>query len=81
MSLEKGSGEEELDFIEDSFKARKDSQYYVNRAISDQNYQEIINRTPKFLVRCKSILLKLDENKIIEIRKKLSISLDKKQEH
>jgi len=81
LFLKEFFAEEELDFIEDSFKARKDSQYYVNRAISDQNYQEIINRTPKFLVRCKSILLKLDENKIIEIRKKLSISLDKKQEH
>jgi len=48
LFLKEFFAEEELDFIEDSFKARKDSQYYVNRAISDQNYQEIINSLAVF---------------------------------
>lgn len=62
--------EEELDFVEDSLKARIDSQYYVDRTVPDFQYKKIIKLAPEFLVKCKSILLKLNEKKINEIRKK-----------
>ena len=63
--------EEELEFLEDSFKARIDSQYYVNKKVSDQNYRNILDKTPDFLIKCKSIILKLNEKKIREIRENL----------
>ncbi len=60
--------EEELNFIEDSLKARIDSQYYIGRTVPDEQYNQMITRAPEFLVKCKSILIKLKEKKINEIR-------------
>ena len=60
--------EEEFDFTEDSLKARIDSQYYTDRTVSDEQYSEMIKKAPEFLVKCKSILIKLNEKKINEIR-------------
>lgn len=62
--------DEDFDFIEDSLKARIDSQYYVDRTVPDSQYNKMIKLVPEFLVKCKSILLKLNEKKINEIRKK-----------
>ena len=62
--------EKDLDFTEDSLKARIDSQYYVDRTVPDSQYNKMIKQAPEFLVKCKSILLKLNEKKINEIRKK-----------
>jgi len=61
--------EEELDFTEDSLKARIDSQYYVDRTVPDEQYHKMIKKAPEFLVKCKSILIQLNEKKINEIRK------------
>jgi uncharacterized protein (UPF0332 family) len=63
--------EAELEFLEDSFQARKDSQYYVNRDVPDEIYKSILENTPSFLVKCKSIISKLNEKKIKEIRGKI----------
>lgn len=62
--------EEEFDFAEDSLKARIDSQYYVDRTVPDSQYNKMIKLAPEFLVKCKSILVKLNEKKMDEIRKK-----------
>jgi len=61
--------EEELDFTEDSLKARIDSQYYVDRTVPDEQYNKMLKNAPEFLVKCKSILIKLNEKKINNIRK------------
>jgi len=61
--------EEEIDFAEDSLKARIDSQYYVDRTVPDEQYNKMIKKAPEFLVKCKSILVKLNEKKINSIRK------------
>ncbi len=60
--------EEELEFIEDSLKARIDSQYYIDRTIPDEQYNKMVDKTPEFLVKCKSVILRLNEKKIDEIR-------------
>lgn len=60
--------ETELDFIEDSLKARIDSQYYVNRTVLDEQHNKMIKKAPEFLVKCKSIIIKLNEKKVNEIR-------------
>ena len=67
--------EEEFDFAEDSLKARIDSQYYVDRTVTDLQYNKMVKLAPEFLVKCKSILLKLNEKKINEIRKKFKESV------
>lgn len=61
--------EEELDFLADSLKARVDSQYYIDRTVPDEQYGKMMKETPRFLVKCKSILIKLNEKKVNEIRK------------
>lgn len=71
--------EEELDFTEDSLKARIDSQYYVDRTVPDEQYQKMIKKTPEFLVKCKSILIMLNEKKINEIRKEFLKALSEKR--
>lgn len=60
---------EEIGFLEDSLKARIDAQYYVNRNVPDRHYQEMARRAPKLLVKAKETLLKLNEKKILDIRK------------
>lgn len=62
--------EDELDFTEDSLKARIDSQYYVDRTVTDTQFNKMIKNAPEFLVKCKSILVKLNEKKTNEIRKR-----------
>src|SRR3989344_972492 len=62
---------EEVEFLEDSFTARKDSQYYIDRKVADETYKLILEQTPLFFVKCKSILSKITEKKINEIREKL----------
>ncbi len=69
--------EEELNFTEDSLKARIDSQYYIDRTVPDEQYNKMIMKTPEFLVKCKSILIKLNEKKINEIRSKFQAELNK----
>ena len=68
--------DEELEFTEDSLKARINSQYYVDRTVSDKQYNKMIMKTPEFLVKCKSILIKLNEKKIIEIRNKFQANVN-----
>ncbi len=65
--------ENEIDFLEDSLKSRIDSQYYVNRAVPDKQFHNMVKKAPELFVKCKSIILKLDENKINKIRSKLNI--------
>ncbi len=67
--------EEELDFAKDSLRARIDSQYYIDRTIPDEQYDKMIKRTPQFFVKCKYILVKLNEKKINEIRDKFQIEI------
>ena len=71
--------EEELNFTEDSLKARIDSQYYVDRTVPDEQYNKMIKDSPEFLVKCKSILIKLNEKKINEIRKEFQRALNEKR--
>jgi uncharacterized protein (UPF0332 family) len=70
--------ENELDFIEKSLKARVDSQYYIDRTVSDEQYDKMVQKTPEFLVKCKSIIIKLNEKKIDEIRKEFQTKITKK---
>ena len=67
--------EEEIDFTEDSLKARIDSQYYVDRTVPDEQYDKMLKKAPDFLIKCKSILVKLNEKKINDIRKEFQKAL------
>ena len=71
--------ENELDFTEDSLKARVDSQYYIGRTVPDEQYNKMIQKAPEFLVKCKAVLIKLNEKKINEIRGKFQKEIDKRR--
>ena len=71
--------EEDTDFTEDSLKARIDSQYYIDRAVPDEQYDKMIKNAPEFLVKCKSILIRLNEKKIDDIRKEFQKELTERR--
>ena len=71
--------EEDLDFTEDSLKARIDSQYYVDRTVPDEQYHKMVKNAPEFLVKCKSILIKLNEKRINEIREEFQKAFTEKR--
>lgn len=64
--------EQDLTFIKKALKARTDSQYYVDKAVPNEDFNDIIENSPAFFIKCKSVFLKLDENSIKTIRKKVS---------
>lgn len=64
---------EDIEFLKNSLKARIDAQYYVNRNVPDKQFNEMVKKAPEFFVRSKSIIEKLDEKKINEIRNNLRI--------
>lgn len=71
--------EPDLDFTEDSLKARVDSQYYIDRTVPDEQYNKMIQKTPEFLVKCKSVIIKLNEKKVNEIRDKFQKEITKRR--
>ena len=62
---------DEIELLNKSMKARIDVQYYTNRNVSDSLYNEMIEKAPKFIARCKDIINKLTEKEIQEIRGKI----------
>ena len=71
--------DDELDFIEDSLKARINSQYYIDRTVPDEQYHKMIQKTPEFLVKCKSILIRLNEKKINGIRYEFQLEISRRR--
>ena len=71
--------ESELNLTEDSLKARVDSQYYIDRTVPDEQYNKMIQKVPEFLVRCKSVIIKLNEKKVNEIRDKFQKEIGKRR--
>ena len=67
---------EDLKLLDTAFSARNDSQYYVNREVSDSKYDFIIKKTPLFLVKCKNIIL--GQKKIDNIRIQIAKSTNNK---
>lgn len=55
--------------IDKAFRARNDAQYYVNRTVTNEDYNAIMKMAPSFFVKCKNIIL--DQKEINEIREKI----------
>lgn len=70
--------EAELNLAKDSLKARIDSQYYIDRTVPDEQYNIMIKKAPEFLVKCKSVIIKLNEKKIISIRNEFQKEINNK---
>ncbi|MBI2657606.1 HEPN domain-containing protein [Candidatus Woesearchaeota archaeon] len=61
----------DVNLLENSMRARIDAQYYADRRVSDEQYSQMIKCAPAFLVKCKETLLKLNNEQIDTIRKKI----------
>ena len=61
---------EDFKLIDDAFSARIDSQYYVNRKVSEKNYDFIMKNTPTFLVKCKNVVI--EQKEVNNIRDQIS---------
>ena len=71
--------EKDLDFLEASLKARIDSQYYVDRIVPDEQFKKMLVVAPEFLIKCKSILVQLNDKKIKELRSIFIADCNKKR--
>ena len=63
--------DKDMDFLNASLKARIDAQYYVNRKVSDKQYEDMLKLAPQTLLKCKSIVEQLTEEDIGAIRSSL----------
>lgn len=63
--------EKDIEFLDASLKARIDAQYYVNRKVSDKQYEDMLKLAPRILVKCKSIVEQLTEEDVSAIRSSL----------
>lgn len=61
---------DDFSLLDKAFRARNDAQYYVNREVTNEDYQLILKKAPAFLVKCKNIVL--DQKEITEIRARIS---------
>ncbi len=52
-----------------------DSQYYVNQAVPDEQFDKMIINSPEFFAKCKTIIIRLTENKINKIRKEFQAEI------
>jgi uncharacterized protein (UPF0332 family) len=63
---------EDANLMKKSMKARVDAQYYTDRPISDKQYSAMVTNSPRFLQKCKEVLLKISEIEINEIRDRIN---------
>ena len=60
---------EECKLLEDSMEARVDAQYYVDRPVSERQYQSMVQTAPGFSAKCRKVALELnDEKKVNGLR-------------
>lgn len=62
---------EDYKLLKQYMKTRIDVQYYSNKKVLQKDYQKTIKFAPRFLIKCKEILLTLNEKQIKEIRIKV----------
>jgi uncharacterized protein (UPF0332 family) len=70
--------QDDVELLEESLKSRIEAQYYVNRGVSDETFEKMIKKAPSFLVKCKSILMKMDEKSVGMIRNDLKRTMQTK---
>ncbi len=63
---------DEIEFIEDSLKARIDFQYYVDKDVPDELLERLVYFAPHLLTKSKSVIGKLNEKKVARIREEIS---------
>lgn len=62
---------DECKLLSDSMDARVDSQYYVDRKVSDEQYRRMLKESPSFVAKCRSILSRLSDSDIEATRNAL----------
>lgn len=62
---------EDNKLLNDAFRARNDAQYYVDRVVSEETRMRLEKTAPSFVVKCKQIVVSLDEKNISLLRKKV----------
>lgn len=76
--LQEYFSKEQFELLDKAFDARQDMQYYVDREVDDKIYNEIMDKTVYFISYCKNVNLRIDENKIKQIREELGKHIRKK---
>jgi uncharacterized protein (UPF0332 family) len=62
---------EDIKIIEKAFECRGISQYYVDKIVSDIDFNFVISKAPYFVNKSKEILIKINELDIKKIRNKI----------
>ena len=64
---------DDVKLLRNSMETRVDAQYYADRDVSEIKYKNMVREAPAFFAKCKSVLLKVNEGEISEIRAKLRL--------
>lgn len=59
---------EEIELLDTAFRARNDAQYYVDRVVSEETKVLLEKAAPSFVVKCKQLVISLDEKSIALLR-------------
>lgn len=70
--LKKYFNNEDIILLNESFKARIDSQYYTDRYVSDLQRLKMVNNASKFYFKCYNISINLNSKEINLIRKQIN---------
>lgn len=68
--LDKHFTKEDFVLVDKAFRARNDAQYYVNRKVTNEDYNLILKKAPAFLIKCKNTII--DQKEATEIRARIS---------
>ncbi|MBU2497006.1 MAG: HEPN domain-containing protein [Nanoarchaeota archaeon] len=62
---------EDVRILEKAFECRNISQYYVDKIVSEKDFNFIFSKAPYFVNKCKGILSKINEENTKQIRAKI----------
>ena len=62
---------EDMRLLRISMKARIDAQYYVDKKVSDQQFQAMVRAAPSFIAKCADVRMRLKGQEINTIRQTL----------
>ncbi len=63
---------EDIKFLLNALQTRTDTQYYVDRGVSETEVNALIENAPQFLIKCEQVLTQLTEAEVQDIRNQLA---------
>lgn len=69
--LQRYIDKEEITFLNKALKLRKDSQYYVDKTVTEKEIKKLKTKTPEFYAKCKNITENMTSKEIRKINEEI----------